>query len=85
MAVCLVVYYIPCATSSREQTGNIITFTQFKEVNLLSETREDVESDDEIGDKSNEDSIMLPLLSLEEKIRWILVMTQMMNLCLRRC
>ena len=50
MAVCLAVYYIPCATYSREQTGNIITFTQFKEVNLLSETRDDAESCDESDD-----------------------------------
>ena len=28
----------PYATSSREQTGNIITFAQFEEGNLLSET-----------------------------------------------
>ena len=36
------VSYIPCATSSKEQTGNIITFTQFEEGDLLSETLEDV-------------------------------------------
>ena len=30
------VSYTPYATSSREQTGNIITFTQFEEGNLLS-------------------------------------------------
>ena len=49
--MCLVVSYIPCATSSREQTGNIITFTQFEEggllyetQNLLSETCDDTES-----------------------------------------
>ena len=27
--------YIPYATSSHEQTGNIITFAQFKNVNLV--------------------------------------------------
>ena len=31
MAIRPSVTYTPCATSSREQTGNIITFTQFKE------------------------------------------------------
>ena len=53
----------------------MITFAHFEEESILSETREDAERDDEISDKSNEDSIMLPLLSLEEKMRWILVMT----------
>ena len=51
MDVRLAVSYIPCATSSREQTGDIITFTPFKEGNLLSETRDDAES----GDKSDDD------------------------------
>ena len=53
------VTYTTCATSSREQTGDIITFTQFEEGNLLSETRNDAEN----GDKSNDNSIMPPLLS----------------------
>ena len=52
------VSHIPCATSPREQTGNIITFTQFEEWNLLSESCEDVES----GDESDDNSIMLPLI-----------------------
>ena len=38
------VTYKPYATSSREQTGDIITFTQFEEGNLSSETRNDAES-----------------------------------------
>ena len=57
------VTYTPCATSSREKNGNIIKFTQFEEENLLSETRNDAE----IGDESNDDSIIPPLLSEEEK------------------
>ena len=61
----LSVSYIPCATSSKEQTGDIITSAQFEEGGLLSETREDAEIDDESGDKSNDNSIMLPLLILE--------------------
>ena len=49
------VTYTPCATSLREQTGNTITFGQFEEGNILSETLEDAESDDKIGDKSDDD------------------------------
>ena len=44
------VLYIPCAASSKEQTGNIILSAQFEEGNLLSETREDAESDDKSGE-----------------------------------
>ena len=62
MAMCPSVIYTPCATSLREQAGVIITFQQFEEVNLLSETRNDAES----GDKSDDNSIMSPLLSKEE-------------------
>ena len=49
------VTYTPCATSSREQTGNIITFTHFEEVNILTKTSNDVE-------RGDDDSIMPPLL-----------------------
>ena len=42
--------YVLCATYSKEKTGGIITFAQFEEGGLLSETCEDAESDDEIGD-----------------------------------
>ena len=38
------VTYTPCATSSREQTGGIITFTHFEGGNLLSENCNYVES-----------------------------------------
>ena len=41
------VTYTPYATSSKEQTGDVITFTQFEEGNLLSETRNDTESGDD--------------------------------------
>ena len=77
MAMCPAVSYIPCATYSKEKTGNIITFAQFKERNLLSESCEDAESDYKSSDKSNDDSIMPPLL----RMRQILSMSQMMNLC----
>ena len=41
MYIKLAVSYITYTTSSREQTGNIITFSQFEEGNLLSETHDD--------------------------------------------
>ena len=47
MAVLLSVTYTPFATTSREQTGNIITFTQFEEENILTKTRNDAESGDD--------------------------------------
>ena len=56
------VMYTPYATSLREQTGNIITFTHFEEGNVVSETRNDAES----NEKSGDDSIMPSLLSEEE-------------------
>ena len=61
MAMCPYVSYITCAAYSMEKTGNIITFGQFEEGNLLSETCED----SEIGDESDDSSIMLPLISEE--------------------
>ena len=53
--------YTPCAISSREQTGNIITFAQFEEGDILTKTRNNAES----GDKSDDDSIIPPLMSEE--------------------
>ena len=47
--------YTPYATSSKEQTGNVIIFAQFKERNIWTETRNDAES----GDESNNESIMM--------------------------
>ena len=55
------VTYTSWATSSRGKTGDIIMFTHFAEGNLLSETHNDVES----SDKSNDDSIMPPLIREE--------------------
>ena len=49
------------ATSSKEKTGNVITFVQFEEGNLLSETRNDTES----GDKSDSESIMMSKQDME--------------------
>ena len=43
------------ATSSKEQTVNVITFAQFEEGNILTETRNDEES----GDESDNEYIMM--------------------------
>ena len=57
------VLYIPYDTSPKEKTGDIITFTQFEEKNLLSETRNDTES----GNKSDDDTTLETLI-IKEKI-----------------
>ena len=56
------VTYTPYATSSKEQTGNVITFAQFEEGGLLSETRNDTE----IGDESDNNSIMMSEKDMED-------------------
>ena len=48
----LSVTYTPYATSSKEQTGDVITFAKFEEGNILTETRNDAESSDESDSKS---------------------------------
>ena len=53
MAMRPAVTYTPYATSSKEQTGDVITFTQFEEGNILTETRNNTESGDESNSKSN--------------------------------
>ena len=55
MAMCPAVTYTPYGTSSREQTGDIITFAQFEEGNILTETRNDAER----GNESDNKSIMM--------------------------
>ena len=57
--MCPDVTYTPCATSSREQTVNIIMFEQFEEGNILTKNCNYAESDDD-------ESIMPPLLNEEE-------------------
>ena len=47
--------------SVKEQTGNVITFAQFEEGNLLTETRNDTES----GDESKSESIMMSEKDME--------------------
>ena len=51
----LAVMYTPYSMSSREQTGNVITFAQFEEGNILTKTRNDAER----GDESDYESIMM--------------------------
>ena len=55
------VSYTTYTTSSKEQTNDIITFTQFQGGNLLSKTQDDGES----GDKSDDNSIIAPRISKE--------------------
>ena len=50
--------YIPCDTSPRGKTGDKITFAQFEEGDLSSETRDDTAS----GNKSSDDSTLAPLI-----------------------
>ena len=49
------VTYTPYAASSKEQTGDVITFAQFEEEDTLRETRNNAES----GDESDNKSIMM--------------------------
>ena len=69
MAMRPAVAYTSYATSSKEQTGDVITFAQFEEGNLLTETSNDTES----GDKSDSESIMMnkqDMENLDEKERF---------------
>ena len=61
MAMRTTVTYTPYATSSKEKTGDVITFAQFEEGNLLTETRNDIES----GDESDIESIMMSEQDME--------------------
>ena len=55
MVIRPVVMYNPYATSSKEQTDDVIMFTQFEEGRILTETCKNAE----IGDKSDNKSIMM--------------------------
>ena len=55
MAMRPTVMYTLYDTSSKGKNGNVITFAQFEEGNLLTETRNDTES----GDESDSESIMM--------------------------
>ena len=61
MAMRPTVTYTPYVTSSKEQTGDVIAFAQFEEGNLISETRNNTESDD----KSDSKSIMMSKQDME--------------------
>ena len=49
------------STSSKGKTGDVITFAQFEEGNLITETRNDTES----GDESDSESIMMSEKDME--------------------
>ena len=55
------VTYTPYATSLKEKTGGVITFAQFEEENILTESHNDAES----GDKSDNESIMMSKQDME--------------------
>ena len=61
MSMRLEVMYTPYTMSSREQTGNAITFAQFEEGKILIETRNNAES----GDKSDSKIIMMSEQDME--------------------
>ena len=72
--------YTPYATSPKEQTGDVITFTQFEERYLLNETRNYTESSDE----SDSESIMMSEQDMEnidekEKFDDDLISTEMLH------
>ena len=65
----LAVSYTSYAISSTEKTGDIITFAQFEEGDLLSETQNllsETHHDREIDNEYDYDSTMPPLISKEE-------------------
>ena len=45
------VTYTPYATSLKEKTGDVITFAQFEEGNILTETSNNAESGEESDNK----------------------------------
>ena len=57
--------YVPYATSSKEKTGDIITFAQFEEGCLQSESCNGTEIGDEYDD-SDDDLTLTPLISESE-------------------
>ena len=71
MAMRPAVTYTPYATSSKEKTGDVITFTQFEEGNLLTETRNDTES----GDKSDSKSLMMSKQDMGKSMKKKISMT----------
>ena len=81
MGMCLSVTYTPCATSSREQTVDIITFAQFdREVYYLKLV---------MMQKAVMNPMTIqechPYLAKNKFMHWILAMNQIMILHIRRC
>ena len=73
------VSYIPYTTYSKVQTGDVITFAQFEEGNILTETRKDTE----IGEESDSESLMMNEQDMEnidsnEKFDHDLISTEML-------
>ena len=80
MAMRPAVTYIPHATSSKEQNGDVITFAQFEEGNILTETSNNAESSDE----SDSESLMMNKQDMEnlnsnEKSDHNLISTEMLE------
>ena len=74
------VAYTPYATSPKEKTGDVITFAQFEEGNILTETRNDTES----GDESDSESLIMKEQDMEnfdsnEKSDHNLIPTEMLE------
>ena len=66
--MCQAVSYTPYVTSSKEKTGNIITFAQFEEGELLSETQNLLSltcDDAESVNKSDDNETMPPFIRKE--------------------
>ena len=61
MAMRPAVTYTLYETSSKEQTGDVITFAQFEEGDILTETCNDAES----GDESDNESIIMSKQDME--------------------
>ena len=78
MAMRHTVTYTPNATSSKKQTGDVITFAQFEDGNILTKTCNNVES----GDESDNESIMMIKQDMENLVS---IESQIMILYLRRC
>ena len=55
------VTYTPYATSQKEQTGDVITFAQFEEGNIITDTLNDAE----IGYESDNKSVMMSKQDME--------------------
>ena len=62
MAMRPVVTYTPYGTSLRERTGDVITFTQFEEGNIMTKNCNDAET----GTKYDDNSVMMSKQDMED-------------------